>query len=737
MSSPRLHSLLPFPSLLAGGLLLLGGCDPEGPDPVSVTAGLTHVSTCPDLREAIHRDARTRVRLEADEYRRQVEYWDAYGEGKGVATSGGGGVGAEPPRAAGGEESANDAGDASGPDSFSETNNQVSGVDEADFVKTDGKRIYVLARGKLYILDSWPAEDLALAKSIDIEGYPVEMFVQDNQAIVYSTVQGSEDFGLTDQCAGDGETKPGAPEPGPAPDRDFGDDEGYYGGCFESLTKVSLVDFSGKEPKETRSRYYQGSYLSGRLHGKHARAIVQSSIRQPASIPSFYEYADSAFQGDPDRIPESERRRVALDLISQWESAAKKAIGKTTLEDWLPIQGEMKDGKFAIAELDCDTFLVPSAGLVEYGLTTIAGASFDSADDEVDTSILGSASQVYANAEVLVLGHPDWSWYLRQAEGDQTALHRFTLDDKSTAVSYVGSGFVPGYVHNQFSLDEKDGVIRVSTTQNRSSSTSGGGGSTGGAEPAVWSGDGTINLVTTLGVEDDALVILGQTEPLAPGERIFSTRYIDDLAYVVTFRQVDPLFAIDLSDPAAPKVLGELKIPGFSDYMHPIGKDHLLTIGRDGTEDGQVRGLALQIFDVSKPTKPKLSHKYVFGEDGYSEANYNHKAFTYFAEKKLLAFPYQSYYPEFDSTLEVFDVDVDAGFARRGAASHKDLLKNQCDDIPVAEDPWSDAGWACEVRPNVRRGVFIEDYIYSISDAGVLVHDVDDLSTDPLGTVEF
>ena len=198
---------------------------------------------------------------------------------------------------------------------------------------------------------------------------------------------------------------------------------------------------------------------------------------------------------------------------------------------------------------------------------------------------------------------------------------------------------------------------------------------------------------------------------------------------MVTFKKTDPLYTFDLSEPAAPAILGELKIPGFSDYMHPLGDDHLLTIGRDIDEQTQIdRGTALQIFDVSDPVNPALAHKALVGE-GYSEANHNHKAFNFYAGESadagVLAFPFVSYGGDFSSTLELWDVSVVVGFNRRGAVDHSDLVLEDCGQPYPVEEFY----YYCGYYPQITRGVFIDDFIYSISHGGVRVHNVDDLAT--------
>jgi hypothetical protein len=195
------------------------------------------------------------------------------------------------------------------------------------------------------------------------------------------------------------------------------------------------------------------------------------------------------------------------------------------------------------------------------------------------------------------------------------------------------------------------------------------------------------------------------------------------MAYVVTFRQTDPLFAIDLSDPSQPTLLGELHIPGFSNYMHPLGDNHLLTIGRDATDQGRVLGLMLQIFDVSDPTRPALAHKYVYTTEGYSEANANHKAFMFDEARSVLAFPFVGYSPNFTSSLELFRIDLASGFTKLGSVDHTALFSSRgCYDPSLGY-------FTCSYAPEVRRGLMIEDYVYSISHGGVRVHPLSNLGT--------
>ena len=211
-----------------------------------------------------------------------------------------------------------------------------------------------------------------------------------------------------------------------------------------------------------------------------------------------------------------------------------------------------------------------------------------------------------------------------------------------------------------------------------------------------------------------ALVRVGAAEHLAPGEDIRAVRFDDDRAYVVTFKKTDPLFVLDLGDPARPTVLGELKIPGFSTYLHRIDRDHLMSIGFDANDHGDFAyfdGVLLQLFDVTKPTDPKLLHREKIGSRGSSsEAATNHLAFNYLPERGLLALPMTICEGGGDgvhgslafSGLVVYDVDLEKGFTRRGGVDH-------------GRQGVSCQTWWSHAESQVKRSVFLDDLVYSIA----------------------
>jgi hypothetical protein len=672
-------------------------------------AALTQARTCEEVLEAVQQDAIAKVDLELEAFLNQ----DYYSWGEPVfdadVREGTGGTAGPPSPTDGATDG--DSG-AEGPSGFSDTNRQVADVDEADIVKVgdEGRKLYVIRGSGFYEFDSWPAAETSKVADLEIEGGVMEMFVEGNRAVVFSSVYGVEALDDGDLCQGYGY----GPEPGVA------EGDAYYY-CGRSFVKLTVVDLSGDVPATVREIYVDGWYGSSRRHDGIVRAVIQSSMQRPGTVPQMWEII---WGGDVQ--PQTREEEIAL--ARAWAVSAKEAIVATTLDQWVPVWGERIGGTIQEQPVQCEDFYSPAPGLTNYGLTQIVGIDMNSDEPVAITSILGQATQVYSNRDALILAQPDWTWFERDINSDRTAVHRFAVSSGGQRTPYQGSGFVPGVVKDQFSIDEREGIVRIATTRTTWHHQSG-----DVITPDVWVPPTTDNLVTTLRLVDNALEIAGSTPPLAEGERIFSARFLGDVGYVVTFRQIDPLFAIDLSDPENPTVLGELKIPGFSDYMHPLGDHHLLTIGRDVDEVTQVdNGTALQIFDVSDPANPVLAHRALVGQ-GFSEANHNHKAFNFYADKGLLAFPFVSYEGDFSSTLELWDVSAESGFNRRGAVDHSDLVLDDCGGVPY---PVEDFYYYCGYQPQITRGVFIDDFIYSISYGGVRVHDVDDLSA-PVATATY
>jgi hypothetical protein len=248
-------------------------------------------------------------------------------------------------------------------------------------------------------------------------------------------------------------------------------------------------------------------------------------------------------------------------------------------------------------------------------------------------ALMTDAQTIYANATSLFIATERWVDPRTQADdlptGRMTTIHRFATRAKDSTV-YASSGTVPGYILNQFSLSDYKGFLRVATT-----------------DTPQWVSDVTPpdpqSHVTVLTGKDGQLTEVGKVSGLGKGERIYAVRFLGDRGYVVTFRQVDPLYVLNLEDPTKPTVSGELKLLGYSAYLHPIGDDLLLGVGQDATEQGRIQGAQLSLFDVSDPTAPKRIAQQVIAKGSNSSVEYDHRAFLWWQPNALAVLPVNVY----------------------------------------------------------------------------------------------
>lgn len=247
-------------------------------------------------------------------------------------------------------------------------------------------------------------------------------------------------------------------------------------------------------------------------------------------------------------------------------------------------------------------------------------------------AVLGGGETIYQNSSNILVAEPDYSSYIfERKEGasddtfsnNSTATSLISFSIKNGIISKTASGSVPGTLLNQFSMDEQGGYFRIVTSLSKSEGTGQNREST-----------------TTNGVYvfDTNLNLVGRLDGLAKDENVYSVRFIDDICYFVTFRQVDPLFAVDLTTPQNPKLLSSLKIPGFSEYLHPFGEGKLFGFGKAASNSGFVEGLKLSMFDISSPKDVKEITKTELYDSGYSEASSNHKAIIVDPEKNIIGF---------------------------------------------------------------------------------------------------
>lgn len=731
--------------------------DPGIP-PAIYLPSLAPASDCSDLLAKIQDDAIAKLKMQVELYKKQPLTQGGVDGGVGTATgvgtsvsdglnAGAGGAATSPvPSGAARPEASADSSkqssassdEASAPVGASETNAQVAGVDEADFVKVveKGAEIFLLHGSTLQKIDSWPPEDTALAgKPLTIEGTPSEMFVSDEgKAVIFSSVY---TYGYT---APNGKQVPVAG--GIASDAICA--SGYCGGGTSSV-KITVADVSGDTPKVERELYYEGWYVSSRRYAAGGGGVVRAVLQANSKYAGLY--SPNIQWYDAWNRP-YDQQEIASQL-DQWQERTVASIRKTLLSDWLPTGKEVQSGKLVELQPACNSYFVPDPGLSDYGLTHVVSLDVAHPEQAVGgITIVGATSTVYSSADRLVLAQPDYRWGPVFAFGalsspatdfgitneQQTALHVFELTGTST--KYLASGWVFGSLpsHNpQFGIDvAADGTIRVATTgsvRNRADAKP--------EDTDFWQ-QHPENYVITSRAQGDKLEVVGKSPKLGhDNETVQSARFVEDRAYVVTFRQTDPLIVLDVANAAAPSVLGEIQIPGFSEYMHPLDARHLITFGQTGSGGSQ-----LQLFDVTDPKAIPGPKTLPLGEGSSSEVSYNHKAFTFY--QGHLAIPlWNNYYDgrrqSYGSALVVVKVDANSGFQRLGTIDHARLYADNglgvkcgyCDQVSCYD-------YFCSYSPEVRRGHFVQGedstYVYSFSYAGVLVNDLANL-TRPLASV--
>lgn len=705
------------------------------PDPVDDSermnwtrkAALTTAASCEEAEDWIEEAVITEMIITVEQNRRCALSTDGCGypyPGYGYADSG-----ITEPSV---DDEAGGTSDKETPEDYSETNTQVEGVDEADTVKTDGNYIYVLSNNDLVVVKSWPARESEEVGRVTLSVNPMNFFLKGNQAIVLGSAN------LHDLVEGvpTGERDQGTEPAGGGTDIDAamseseGAESGYpdYYYDYRPVTTLTIVDLTDKaNPKEVETSIYDG-YL---MDSRRIEAKTYMALNKYISIylPYWPDELDWIYYGSQQR-PSPETINAAFDALIERNI---KKIKSRTLIDWLPHYWTAKGGakaQYSDGEMlaSCEDLYAPSvySGIGLLGLVTV---DVDSGD-LMASIIQGNWGNVYASLEAVYVASTNYYFYdwWRDAEDKEippisTHIHKFAFDDDGFA-RYSASGKVLGYAINQFAFDEYKENLRVATTEGT----------------GWWSDQESESRVTILEEKEGELVEVGMVGGLGKGEQIYSVRFIGDQGYVVTFRQVDPLYVIDLSDPAAPKVTGELKIPGYSSYIHPLEPGFLLTAGRDGDEEGRVGGIKIEIFDVSDPSDPKSVKTAVIGDgwDTWSDVLYDHKAFNYFKARNLLAIPVSGWVEtndggqwvgEYKSQLALFKVtkeDIEV----LPFISHMDFINEfgGRDDCRYYNGYW---------QAHIYRSVFVEDYVYSLSRLGLLIHDTRDFEEGAVASVKL
>lgn len=504
---------------------------------------------------------------------------------------------------------------------YSKTNVQVEGVDESDIVKTDGNNIYYVNGDKIVIVDASNPKDLKIASEIKYGYNNIESFYP-NELFIYDNKLIV--IGTKSAYYNNNSTTINTIIPMMQTDSIS---PSYYNSS-KQFTVAMVYNLQDKSnPTLEREVEIEGNYLSSRMIGENVYLISNKYI---------YTYLYDI--NKETNINEDDFKPLYKDTVVSQDA---QSIGF--------------DKMYYFPDSEDTSYL------------NIAGFNVNKKEEANIDVYLGAGQDIYASENNLYVTRSKYEYKKNIFTSDDyntdTYIYKFKLNEAK--ITYLNSASVPGEVLNQFSMDEYDGYFRIATT------TSSG-----------WSSDNNRN---NLYVLDENLNIIGKIEGLAKGEKIYSVRFMGKKAYIVTFVQTDPLFVIDLSQPANPTVLGELKIPGFSNYLHPYDETHIIGFGKDtkvvnyGYGDQVItQGMKMALFDVTDPLNPKELYSVKIGDSGtYSELLNNHKALLFSKEKNIIAFPITisqdvndyRYNLRFQGAI-IYGLDLDKGFTLKGQIAH-------------------------------------------------------------------
>ncbi|MFM8291853.1 MAG: beta-propeller domain-containing protein [Planctomycetia bacterium] len=548
----------------------------------------------------------------------------------------------------------------------SQTNTQVAGVDEGDIIENDGRHLYVLSRNELLIVDAQDPDSPAVVSRTTIEGSPLAEYLHDGTLTVVSSVWTPPDVsGASNAIA-------------------------RLNMRHAGQVQVTVFDVADPTaPRLVSSTRIDGAYVDSRMVAGRLALVLQNDllagywggapIFMPILVPDGARVAASPSVSDAG-LARQIRQAPLTRMLPTWTTTAVHADGTSTTSSQQLVSHPQD-------------VLCPATG-EEVNLTSIVLIDVHAARPGLAgaTSVIGGyASSLHMNAEDLYVFSPRWE----SLRGERTDVQRF--DITGAAPRFVASGSFAGHLLNQFSADDHGDFLRVAVTNTTFEPS--------GDEPAVpGDSDGSAvirpimpwnmnrsNAIHVLATQGDSLAVVGSVADIAPGESIMSARFVGDRAYLVTFEQVDPLFVIDLSTPTAPRIAGELKVPGFSRFLQPLDEGFLLGIGRDADpETGRTRGLKVSLFDVRDASAPTEVDTYLVDQPAeswsWSNAEWDHHALGFFPELDVVALPVQSYamvataspdgLPTWQtrSGVVVLDIDPATGITELGTVEHDSHL---------------------------------------------------------------
>jgi uncharacterized secreted protein with C-terminal beta-propeller domain len=599
-----------------------------------------------------------------------------------------------------------------GTSDYSTTNIQVEGVDEADIVKNDEEYIYSVSGNRVIITKAYPAEQLENISEIELTGIN-GIFVNGDRLVVFTNDYGyggcllkAED---TVASSAEGVTS-----------------ESMIAPCSynsEPKLSVNIYNIEDRENPVLENKLdVEGNYISSRMIDNYVYVIGNK-------------YVDSANPEPPIYALNGVETSVRAQDVYYWDYPDYNYVFTTITA--LNIEDGKYENKVYLTGYSNTIYVsekniyfttdkrVSYNSFVKEYAETVALKVLPEKANEIN-SVLDSDFQDYKKMRELQEIIYDHSYELKgkekedfdtelmqrleefneqvSKEMEKTLIHKVTID--KTSIEYTAQGEVSGYLLNQYSMDENDGNLRVAVTTGNWRDTS----------------------LNHLYVLNKDLKVIGSIEDLAKGERIYSVRFMGDRAYMVTFRQVDPLYVIDLSTPSNPKVLGYLKVTGYSSYLHPYDENHIIGIGKEADANGRVQGLKIALFDVTDVENPVEESKYEVGaewsDDYYhwsdSNALYDPKAFLFNKDKELLVIPvtYNKNNKINYSTMEsfqgayVFKINLQEGIRFRGKIEHKEENTQSWWYYPDA----------------IQRSLYMGNFLYTISTSKIKANSLTDLT---------
>jgi inhibitor of cysteine peptidase len=611
---------------------------------------------------------------------------------------------------------------------YSQTNVQVAGVDEPDIVKTDGIYLYIVSNNKVIIVKANPADDAEIISEITVDSSHsiINIFISGDRLVIFCNnynypILYDEPVFIQPISVDDSVTDEDSNEIEKITD-DIVSPVIWYSSPETHILVYDLQDLNN--PEEVKNVVVPGHFSGSRLIGDFVYLITNQYSYELYNLDENYSII-------PRIMINSEVQDIALDDII-YVDILKESKTLTNIVS-VNIHDDEQEVNAKIYLLGNSQVLYVSKENIyityyssnyDYNLlqTTIQEVLTpllpDNYKSEIEQIKSFATLNEYQKKTVTEWILQNFTNSLTEEEKmdlhrelilqfERTTIHRIAIKDGE--ITYESQGQVPGQVSNQFSLSEWNGILRVSSTTQ------------GWMFRSIL--NSFIETQNNIYVLDMDLEIIGKLEGLAPGETIYATRFLIDKCYLVTFRQIDPFFVIDLSDPRNPEVLGELKIPGYSTYLHPYDSTHIIGIGMENNN------IKISLFDVVDVQNPVELSKYIIKQDdndwgwGQSYALSEHKAFLFDKEKNLLVIPAGDYYKQ---SAYVFNITLEGGLELKGVIEHGEETTNY-DEYNYY--------WYSDYGNSIKRTLYINDVLYTISDNLVKMNNLQDLSE--INTVEL